>query len=495
MRAYWSGSKFYSRNGNEFIAPKWFVAELPKVPLDGELWAGRGMFQSVVGFTKVKKTTDASDENWKFITYLVFDAPSHKGPFEERYAWLKSNIDATSPGSYAAVVGHELCKGKDHLMTELKKVLDLGGEGLMLRQPNSKYQQGRNKTLLKVKVFHDEEALVLSHEKGNGRLAGMMGKLHVQLANGIKFKIGTGFSDAERKSPPKVGSVVTFKFQEVSNSGTPRFPVFLRIRGDLTWKDVLENAKTSQPHSEKKKLSFKLKKAHTLLYTSVPSRDQSTGVKQVTDDDVIEPAVKEPGGGGAAGPTADRPACKYGQLCYQTNEAHLAAFFHEREKEAEKKPSAAKKTGGKKAAAAAASGGEKEPCVYGSACYRTSKDHRDKYSHDIEPAAAPAPALEKKKSTGKGKKKEEEAVGAEEEAGPGSEEEDVPKEQLERAATRAFTAADIIKAVSSGNNKAAAAAAEDVEEDVVVISKKELEKLQALAKQHAAEPVTKKAKK
>ena len=91
-------------------------------------------------------------------------------------------------------------------MADLKRVLEMGGEGLMLREAGSKYQQGRNKTLLKVKVFNDEEALVTGSEKGSGRLANMMGKIHCELANGVKFKIGTGFSDAERKNPPKKGT-------------------------------------------------------------------------------------------------------------------------------------------------------------------------------------------------------------------------------------------------------------------------------------------------
>jgi DNA ligase-1 len=84
-------------------------------------------------------------------------------------------------------------------MLELNKVLDMGGEGLMLREAKSKYQNGRNKTLLKVKVFHDEEALVTGWENGTGRCADMMGKIHCELPNGIKFKIGTGFTDAQRK--------------------------------------------------------------------------------------------------------------------------------------------------------------------------------------------------------------------------------------------------------------------------------------------------------
>lgn len=453
VRAYWSGSRFYSRNGNEFIAPKWFVEGLPKQPLDGELWCGRGLFQKCVGIIKKKKTTKESDDQWKFVTYLVFDAPSHKGPFEERYAWLRANIDEKNPKTYAAVVGHELCLGKDHLMTQLKTVLDLGGEGLMLREPKSKYQQGRNQTLLKVKVFHDEEALVLGHEKGTGRLSGMMGKIRVKLANGIEFKIGTGFSDAERKKPPKVGTVITFKYQELSDSGTPRFPVFLRERGDVTWDEVLELAKTKIPFSQQKKLSVKLKKVHTLLYTTVPSRDQSTGAKQVTDDDAIEPAVVEPGGVAEK----SKPVCKYGKLCYQKNEAHRALFYHEEEPLAAEAPEpATKKAKSKKGAKDA---GARVPCKWGKSCYRTNAEHLAKYAHDHDDAVVAAAAAADE---------DIEDVAASEEA-------DVPQEELQRAATVALTATDVFASVKKDEPEVKA------EEELVQVSKAELAKLKELA--------------
>ncbi len=90
---------------------------------------------------QTKKTTKATDDNWRFLTYLVFDAPSVKGGFEERYQWLKKNIVMEDESSYAAVVGHELCLGKDHLMAELKKVLDAGGEGMMLREVNKREEE------------------------------------------------------------------------------------------------------------------------------------------------------------------------------------------------------------------------------------------------------------------------------------------------------------------------------------------------------------------
>lgn len=113
----------------------------------------------------------------------------------------------------------------------------------MLRQPGSLYEGRRSSTLLKVKTFKDDEAKVVSYRPGEGRLQGMMGALECVLVNGnklneltskgVEFSIGTGFNDAQRKNPPKKGSVVSFKFQELSNSGHPRFPVFLRERTDM----------------------------------------------------------------------------------------------------------------------------------------------------------------------------------------------------------------------------------------------------------------------
>jgi DNA ligase 1 len=56
--------------------------------------------------------------------------------------------------------------------------------------------------------------------------------LLVALPNGKQFSVGTGFSDAERSAPPPVGSTITFRYQELSDAGVPRFPSYIGVRHD-----------------------------------------------------------------------------------------------------------------------------------------------------------------------------------------------------------------------------------------------------------------------
>ena len=102
----------------------------------------------------------------------------------------------------------------------------------MLRQPGSLYEVGRSSTLLKVKTFHDAEAIVIGHQGGAGKHKGRLGALAVKLADGTEFAVGTGFSDEQRDNPPPVGSTITFRYQELSDAGVPRFPSFVGVRVD-----------------------------------------------------------------------------------------------------------------------------------------------------------------------------------------------------------------------------------------------------------------------
>ncbi len=202
---------------------------LPSIPLDGELWIGRKKFQRAVSIVRRQDKTDL----WKEVKFLVFDAPARKTLSKHRLEFI-AQILSGEKLPYVEAHAHILCKSLEHLREELNRVEALGGEGLMLRQPGSLYEIGRSSTLLKVKTFHDDEATVIGHTAGAGKHKGRVGALQVRLKNGIEFSVGTGLSDKERSSPPAVGSLITFRYQELSDAGVPCFPSYVGVRSDLT---------------------------------------------------------------------------------------------------------------------------------------------------------------------------------------------------------------------------------------------------------------------
>src|SRR5690242_19458383 len=118
----------------------------------------------------------------------------------------------------------------------------------MVRKPGSLYEVGRSSTLFKVKSFHDAEGRVVDHVPGTGKHKGRLGSLLLEMPNGTRFNVGTGFSDAERENPPEIGAIVTYRYQELSNGGVPRFPTFVGVRHDARF--VKEE---SRPHATSKR--------------------------------------------------------------------------------------------------------------------------------------------------------------------------------------------------------------------------------------------------
>lgn len=100
----------------------------------------------------------------------------------------------------------------------------------MLHRADAAWQTGRSDVLLKMKPQHDTEAVVVAHVPGKGKYEGMLGALVVETPEGRRFRLGTGFSDAQRKAPPPVGSTVTYRYRDVTANGVPRFASFLRVR-------------------------------------------------------------------------------------------------------------------------------------------------------------------------------------------------------------------------------------------------------------------------
>lgn len=229
VRAWWNGEVLLSRRGMRLQAPPWFTAEFPQQPLDGELWLGRGAFAQLSGIVRRTKSDGAA---WRKVRFMVFDLPAHPGVFDERLLRMRE-IFAGVDSPYIGLVEQFRVADEVELLEELNRVAAAGGEGLMLRRGLSRYRAGRTNDLLKLKLHQDAEALVLAHLPGKGKYAGMLGALLVEMPDGARFRLGTGFSDAERRNPPPVGAIVTYKHHGVTGNGIPRFASFLRVRGEI----------------------------------------------------------------------------------------------------------------------------------------------------------------------------------------------------------------------------------------------------------------------
>lgn len=225
-RAYWDGKRLYFRSGRPVNAPAWFTAGFPGQGLDGELWIGRGSFDRLSGIVR-KEVPD--DGEWRNVHYMVFELPEATGDFTTRLARMRETVDRAGVPWLRMV---EQARFPDHttLKRRLDAVVKVGGEGLMLHLAEAPYVSGRNDALLKLKPWLDAEAVVVAHLPGHGKYEGMLGALMVEAPDGHRFRLGTGFSDAQRRAPPPVGSQVTYRYRELNKNGLPRFARFLRVR-------------------------------------------------------------------------------------------------------------------------------------------------------------------------------------------------------------------------------------------------------------------------
>ena len=225
VRALWDGHSLRFRSGTAVNAPTWFTARLPAVPLDGELWLGRGRFEALVGLVRRQRPDD--DAGWRALQYQVFELPAVGGRFDERALALAA-LCRERGGSVLQAPAQRRVAGRAELQQRLDEVLAAGGEGLMLHRADAPQAGGRGPWLWKHKPLHDAEALVVAHLPGQGRLAGLLGALQVRTDDGVLLAIGTGLRDADRAHPPAVGQRISFSHRGFTAAGVPRFASYLR---------------------------------------------------------------------------------------------------------------------------------------------------------------------------------------------------------------------------------------------------------------------------
>jgi len=226
VRAIWDGESLKSRSGYKFATPSWFIADFPSEHLDGELFTKRGDFQNISSITSKLSEHDG----WKEVKFHIFDMPKMDADFSVKYEKMQE-IAKTS--KFIEVIPQIVAKDNDEVFKFLDEVIEKGGEGVVAREPSLIYENKRSSKILKIKKFKDAECIVVAINEGKGKFAGMMGSVDCRNENGVIFKIGSGFNDVDRKNPPKIGQTITYKYQELTKDGKPRFPVFLRIRDEL----------------------------------------------------------------------------------------------------------------------------------------------------------------------------------------------------------------------------------------------------------------------
>jgi DNA ligase-1 len=155
--------------------------------------------------------------------------PHAKGNFLQRIEKVQTYIKDSNL-SQLKVIEQIVCHTQEELNIFLNSVVAKGGEGVMIKDGSKEYFDGRSNSILKVKLVQDMEAKVIGYKEGSGKLKGMMGSLYVELENGIRFYIGSGFSDKQRKNPPKIGSIVTFKYFGFTKNHKPKFSSFIHER-------------------------------------------------------------------------------------------------------------------------------------------------------------------------------------------------------------------------------------------------------------------------
>ena len=217
------------RSGRVVPAPDWFTAQLPRVALDGELWLGRGRFDELSALVRTVVPVDA---DWRRVRYMVFELPGAGGSFADRARRIDAIVRQSASPQLVAVEQAPVAD-RAALQRRLAATLAEGGEGLVLHLAAASYTTGRSEAMMKLKPSLDAEATVIAHHPGRGKYQGLLGALEVRTPEGRRFLIGSGLSDALRRAPPPPGRVITYRYRDLTGTGTTRFASFLRLHDAL----------------------------------------------------------------------------------------------------------------------------------------------------------------------------------------------------------------------------------------------------------------------
>ncbi len=233
IRGIWEAGKFKTRQDNPIHTPSYFTYNFPSFKLDGELWIARAKFDEV---SALIRSGSLDSSLWKSVTYNVFDVPNACEEFKLTPCTLSNRLKVLerylqqNPNPYIKIIKQIPIKDQEYLKEFYKDIIFNKGEGVVIRKDFAPYEKGRSKNALKLKPYEDAECKVIAYTEGKGKFQGKIGALLCQMPNDRVIKIGSGLKDKDRENPPKIGSIVTYKFNGLTKNYLPRFPVFLHIR-------------------------------------------------------------------------------------------------------------------------------------------------------------------------------------------------------------------------------------------------------------------------
>lgn len=234
IRGIWDGENMFSKRGNILPIPHCFSQNLVHLGLkngefvEGELWIDYGAFEAISGLLNRK---NIACEDFRSVKFLIFNAQlGNKSDFSQNLAEIKLRLDSAKGKDLAqiqVIPQHKFRKIAD-LKDFFNAVVAKGGEGVIVRDSTTAY---------KLKAQNDAECKIIDFSRGKGRLSGKVGAIICESLedknSGIKggkiFRIGSGLSDEMRTNPPKIGTIITYKFSGISKNGIPKHTRFLCI--------------------------------------------------------------------------------------------------------------------------------------------------------------------------------------------------------------------------------------------------------------------------
>jgi hypothetical protein len=230
------GKGLFSRNKKSYPHLDHIVAEInrlpPSVVLDGELYSDTLTFQEIVGLVKRETLKTGDEEKQLQIKFHIYDIMNDM-PYEQRYANLQV-LFKRYKFKHLVLVKTDECESEEKMKELHAQYVADGYEGVMLRNKSGAYKNARSVDLQKYKEFFDDEFEIIDYKEGEGVEAGCV--LWVcKTAEGKTFSCRPrgareGRAAMFERGGEYIGKMLTVRFQEMSDTNVPRFPVGLAIR-------------------------------------------------------------------------------------------------------------------------------------------------------------------------------------------------------------------------------------------------------------------------